>query len=83
MDLTDPDVRALVVGLLAIETLIANSEGVYRLGGRSGVTAWTELRRGGRLSEWIGLFDEGLVVALATCESTALNKRDGEPNHGE
>lgn len=52
--------KKLVDGLLAVEALIAQSDGVIGLHRNGDSATWDELRAGGRLESWLSEFDEAL-----------------------
>jgi len=55
--------QCLVEGLLAVETLMANSTGVAGLHLNGDIAPWDELRTGGRFEEWLEGLDDALEAA--------------------
>lgn len=53
----------LVEGLLAVEALMNESQGVFGLHLNGDSSPWDELRTGGRFESWLSKFDEALAIA--------------------
>lgn len=54
--------KKLVRGLLAVVSLIHDSQGVAGLHLNGDVAPWSELRTGGRFEEWLYEFDDALEI---------------------
>lgn len=65
--------RVLIRGLLAVEELINESNGVFGLHLNNDLSPWEELRTGGRFEAWLIEFDEALAIASA--ESVQRNNK--------
>lgn len=55
--------KKLIEGLLAVESLILESNGVAGLHLNGDLASWGELRTGGRFEEWLYQFDDALEIA--------------------
>lgn len=58
--------KKLEMGLLAVESLINESNGVTGLHLNGDVAPWDELRTGGRYEEWLYQFDDALEILKGT-----------------
>jgi len=53
----------LVEGLLAVEALMNESQGVFGLHLNGDLSPWDELRTVGRFESWLSKFDQALAIA--------------------
>ena len=60
IDQNESEIKALKAGLLAMEGLINESNGVIGLHLNGDVAIWSELREGGHLEDWLIDFDKAL-----------------------
>lgn len=57
------EIKRLAIGILAVQQLIDNSQGVYGLHLNGEPAPWSDLQTGGRYEGWLVEFDDAMKIA--------------------